>query len=97
MLFRSEELIERGKSFSQLVNGGKKSFYDILNLDDMFKRNTSEHLLKYIWTTYEGEDKDNWLSDNLNKFDYSRAMGILEFDCEDFKKKWMELYGDNSI
>ena len=31
----TEELIERGKSFSQLVNGGKKSFYDILNLDDI--------------------------------------------------------------
>ena len=28
-------MIERGKSFSQLVNGGKKSFYDILNLDDI--------------------------------------------------------------
>ena len=86
---QKEEAITVGKFHIQVSK--------LVKFKEMFKRNTSEHLLKYIWTTYEGEDKDNWLSDNLNKFDYSRAMGILEFDCEDFKKKWMELYGDNSI
>ena len=86
---QKEEAITVGKFHIQVSK--------LVKFKEMFNRNTSEHLLKYIWTTYEGEDKDNWLSDNLNKFDYSRAMGILEFDCEDFKKKWMELYGDNSI
>lgn len=63
------------------------------NLFDIFKSktNTDENLLKYIWTTYK-DDKEEWLKNNLNKFDYDRALEIISFDAESVKSKWKEYY-----
>lgn len=64
------------------------------NLFGIFKSkiNTDENLLKYVWTTYKG-DKEEWLKNNLNKFDYDRALAIISFDAESVKSKWKEYYG----
>ncbi len=64
------------------------------NLFGIFKSkiNTNENLLKYVWTTYKG-DKEEWLKNNLNKFDYDRALAIISFDTEGVKSKWKEYYG----
>ena len=64
------------------------------NLFSIFKSkiNTNENLLKYVWTTYKG-DKEEWLKNNLNKFDYDRALAIISFDAEGVKSKWKEYYG----
>ncbi len=63
------------------------------NLFSIFKskKNTDENLLKYVWTTYKG-DKEEWLKNNLNKFDYDRALAIISFDAEGIKSKWKEYY-----
>lgn len=57
------------------------------------KRNTNENLLKYVWTTYKGEDKEEWLKNNLSVIGYGNALAIISFDAEGLKSKWKECYG----
>lgn len=56
------------------------------------KKNTNENLLKYVWTTYQGNKKDEWLEKNLKIIGYDSALKILDFAQDDVKIKWKKYY-----
>jgi len=56
------------------------------------KKNTNENLLKYVWTTRQGNNKEEWLEKNLQIIGYDSALNILNFAQDDVKIKWKKYY-----
>lgn len=72
---------------------------DIQSFNEQFTKNnnTESNLIKYFWTTYVGDNKETLLKENLKNKRYDFVVGVLKFDEENLKNKWLEWYGNPSI
>lgn len=88
----NQDSINCGKIYIsiQQVQEATPKFKELLN-------NTNNNLIKYVWTTYDGDDKEKWLNNNLKKLEYKEVSKILSFDKDNLQKKWEGWYGKLSL